>query len=161
MLIGIISDSHENMIMIEKAVELFNSKNVQLVLHAGDIISPITYSRFNKLKSKFIAVFGNNDGEKKMLKEKFKNIGDIYENNYSCEIQGHNIIMMHEPYNLEKLIDSQKYDVIIYGHTHIPEIRKSGKTLVLNPGECGGWLTGNSTVALLYLDNKEAEIIKL
>lgn len=161
MLIGVISDSHENMVMIERAVEFFNGKNVQLVLHAGDIISPITYSRFKELESKFIAVFGNNDGEKKMLKEKFKNIGEIYENIYSCEVQGQHLIMMHEPHNLEKLVASQKYDIIIYGHTHIPEIRKSGKTLILNPGECGGWLTGDSTVALLYPEKKEAEIIKL
>jgi len=36
-----------------------------------------------------------------------------------------------------------------------------GKTLVVNPGECGGWLTGNSTVGLLSLPGKTCEIVTL
>jgi putative phosphoesterase len=67
--------------------------------------------------------------------------------------------------HLEKLIDdlaeSQKYEVIIYGHTHHTDLRKIGKTLIVNPGECGGWLTGKSTIALLDLEKLEAKIINL
>jgi hypothetical protein len=67
--------------------------------------------------------------------------------------------------HLEKLIDdlaeSQKYEVIIYGHTHRTDLRKIGKTLIVNPGECGGWLSGKSTIALLDLENLEAKIIDL
>ena len=67
--------------------------------------------------------------------------------------------------HLEKLIDdlaeSQKYEVIIYGHTHRTDLRKIGKTLIVNPGECGGWLSGKSTIALLDLENLEAKIINL
>jgi len=51
--------------------------------------------------------------------------------------------------------------VIIYGHTHRTDLRKIGKTLIINPGECGGWLSGKSTIALLDLENLEAKIIKL
>ena len=36
------ADSHENMPMIKRAVDLFNRECAGLVLHAGDIISPIT-----------------------------------------------------------------------------------------------------------------------
>ena len=46
MKLGIISDSHENMPLIAKAVELFNHEEVDLVLHAGDFISPITAKEF-------------------------------------------------------------------------------------------------------------------
>jgi hypothetical protein len=67
--------------------------------------------------------------------------------------------------HLEKLIDalaeSQKYEVIIYGHTHRTDLRKIGKTLIVNPGECGGWISGKSTIALLDLENLEAKIINL
>ena len=31
----------------------------------------------------------------------------------------------------------------------------------INPKECGGWLTGKSTIALLNLDTLEAKIINL
>jgi putative phosphoesterase len=72
-----------------------------------------------------------------------------------------NIVILHKEGLIDALAESQKYEVIIYGHTHRTDLRKIGKTLIINPGECGGWLTGKSTIALLDLDNLEAEIIKL
>jgi uncharacterized protein len=41
-LIGLISDSHDNLNAIRKAVEFFNRKEVKAVLHAGDLVSPFT-----------------------------------------------------------------------------------------------------------------------
>jgi predicted phosphodiesterase len=43
-----------------------------------------------------------------------------------------------------------KYDLIAYGHTHEVDVRK-GPPLVVNPGECGGWLTGTATVVIVEL----------
>jgi len=69
--------------------------------------------------------------------------------------------MMHKEKLIDALAESQKYDVIIYGHTHRTDLRKIGKTLIINPGECGGWLTGKSTIALLDLKTLEANIVEL
>ena len=69
--------------------------------------------------------------------------------------------MLHKERLIDALVESQKYEVIIYGHTHRTDLRKIRKTIIINPGECGGWLTGKSTIALLDLDNLEAEIINL
>ena len=62
---------------------------------------------------------------------------------------------------LEALAASGAYDVIIYGHTHHPEISRRGKTLVINPGEACGWITGQATVAILDLDKLKADLIKI
>ncbi|MFN3966530.1 MAG: metallophosphoesterase [Endomicrobiia bacterium] len=161
MKIGIISDTHENMPLIARAVEIFNNEKTELVLHAGDIISPITFKEFKNLKCKLIAVYGNNDGERKFLSEKFSQIGEIHNRYYETEIEGNKVLLMHEPDLLESIISSQKYDVVIYGHTHKIDQRTEGKTLVLNPGECGGWLTGKSTIALLELPSKKVRLIEL
>jgi hypothetical protein len=40
-LTGIISDSHDNRNNIRKAVDIFNQKDVCLVIHAGDFIAPL------------------------------------------------------------------------------------------------------------------------
>ena len=48
-----------------------------------------------------------------------------------------------------------------FGHTHQPEIRKEGQTLIINPGECGGWLYGKSTVAICDLKSQTAEMVEL
>ena len=58
-MIGIISDSHDNINAIRKAVELFNGKKVKAVLHAGDLVSPFTARAFKELESKLYFVFGN------------------------------------------------------------------------------------------------------
>ena len=148
MTVGIIADSHENMPAIARAVELFNREGVEVVLHAGDIISPITAKEFERLEARMIAVFGNNDGEKFFLREKFSPFGEIHERRWEGDLDGRRILLIHEPDLLEALASSGRYDVIVYGHTHRGEIMP-GKTLVINPGECGGWLTGRHTVALL------------
>ena len=52
-MIGIMSDSHDNLTAIRKAVEFFNKKQVKAVLHAGDIISPFTVRAFKELRTRY------------------------------------------------------------------------------------------------------------
>ncbi|MEJ2243776.1 MAG: metallophosphoesterase [Candidatus Bathyarchaeota archaeon] len=62
MIIGIISDTHDNLPMIEAAVNKLNELNVELVYHAGDYIAPFVDSKLRNLKAPLIGVLGNNDG---------------------------------------------------------------------------------------------------
>ena len=59
MKIGLISDTHDNIENILKAVQEFNSRHVDIVLHAGDFVSPIAVESFAGIK--LIGVLGNND----------------------------------------------------------------------------------------------------
>ncbi len=161
MIAGIISDSHENMPLIRKAVDYFNDHKVETVLHAGDIISPITAREFERLHGRMIAVFGNNDGERKLWYERIRGFGEIHESPFELEIAGKKILLTHDPNNLEKTARENKYDVVVYGHTHKADGRFIGRTLVLNPGELGGWLYGKSTFALLKIPELEFEIVEL
>jgi hypothetical protein len=161
MKIGIISDTHDNLPQIKKAVKIFDQEKAELVLHAGDFVSPFTFLEFKNLNCPLKGVFGNNDGDKLYLQEKFKEIGEIYPAPYETNIDHKIIIMLHEEKLIDALAESQKYEIIIYGHTHRTDLRKIGKTLIINPGECGGWLTGKSTIALLNLENLEVRIINL
>jgi len=156
--IGIISDSHDNMPAIEKAVKLFNEKGVDIVMHAGDIVSPFTARAFGKLESPLVAIFGNNDGDKVHLKQFFSDIGEMHEDPYLGEIDGKRIAMTHKPEIVDSL--ASKHDIVIYGHTHEVDVRR-GAALIINPGECCGYLTGKSTVALLDVENTNVEIIEL
>jgi len=135
------------------------------VFHAGDIISPITFPHFSKLTMPIHLVFGNNDGEKKFLTEKFSQIGSIKPAPYEITLEedGHKIkfVLLHEPFNLEDLAKSQKYDYIIYGHTHKQDFQTVGKTIIINPGESGGWLLGKKSVSILDTKTKNVEWINL
>ena len=160
MLIGILSDSHDNIPYLYKAVEIFNKRKVACVLHAGDFVSPFTSKPLSNLGCNFIGVFGNNDGDKLLLKDRFKDIGEIYDDIYEDVIEGKKIILIHKDTLVEKLAKSGKYDIIIYGHTHKANL-KGNSPLIINPGECSGWITGEPTVAILDTEKLKAKIIKL
>lgn len=70
MLIGIMSDTHDNLIFTKKAIKLFNSRKVEHVIHAGDYTSPFTLKLFRELKCKYTGIFGNNDGDKLLLQDR-------------------------------------------------------------------------------------------
>ena len=160
MKIGVMSDSHDNVPMIKKAVELFNSENVELVIHAGDFIAPFSVAALGDLKCRVVGVFGNNDGERVGGAKRFESVGEIHPNLASVEVGGRKIAAMHYPELAEPIAKSGEYDIVIYGHTHEIDVRKA-ESLILNPGETGGWTTGRCTVAIVDLDTLEAEICEL
>lgn len=163
MKIGIISDSHDHHANVLKAVEIFKNENVEYILHAGDIVSSFTAKAFGEVKNaKFIAVFGNNDGEKPMLKSTIEGFGgEIHRDPYHCTIAGKKVFMTHKPGILDKAIASGKYDLIIYGHAHIKDIRTEGKTLIINPGESTDWLSGKGSLVILETDSLEIKEMEL
>jgi putative phosphoesterase len=160
MRIGVLADTHDNLPKIAQAVELFNREKVELVLHAGDFVSPFTAGEFKRLRARLIGVFGNNDGDRLYLLERYRGIGELYDGHHELELAGRRVALMHKPDLLEALIASERYDLIVYGHTHMPELRE-GRPLVLNPGEAGGWTTGRATVAIVDLAAMKAELVEL
>ncbi len=64
MKIGVLSDTHDQGELIQKAVKYFNDENVSWVFHCGDWVSPFILHFFRELKAPLRGVFGNNDGDK-------------------------------------------------------------------------------------------------
>lgn len=160
-MIGIMSDSHDNLDSIRKAVNAFNEAGVDLVIHAGDMISPFTVREINKLNCDFRAVFGNNDGERDGLRLFFKGIcyhDDIQE----LEIAGKKYVVIHGTNEnvVDALVKSGNYDVVIRGHTHKLSVKKE-KCMIINPGETCGYLSGKQTVLLLDPDDLSYETVFL
>jgi putative phosphoesterase len=159
MIIGIISDTHDHMENIRKALKIFKDRGVNIILHAGDFVSPFTWRILKDFEGEIYAVFGNNDGDRVLLKKMY---GDRIQNQIrKIEINGKKIALMHEPQMIEEIALLYSFDLIIYGHMHKVDIRKIGKTLVINPGEACGWLYGKATMVLLELDNLEPEVVNL
>lgn len=159
MKIGILSDTHDNLENINKALEIFKEKGINFFVHAGDFIAPFSLKPYFEKGFDFVGVFGNNDGEKIGLKEKSQ--GKIKEPPYVFEIHGKKICVVHELSQIKKIEEDIFPSVVISGHTHIPEIKQEKKVLFINPGETCGWLTGRATCAILDLNKMEAEIVEL
>jgi len=160
MKIGILSDSHDQMTQLEKAVERFHREDVAWVLHAGDFVSPIAATPLGALRVPFLGVFGNCDGDRLYLTERFRDIGDLHAGPHEFEIEGTRIVLMHEPSTIDALAASRYFDLVIYGHTHRIDVRVD-KALVVNPGECCGLLSGRATVAVVDTEAMTATLLDL
>jgi putative phosphoesterase len=164
-LIGVVSDTHDNLPMVEKAIKRLNQEKVEVVLHAGDYVAPFVIPKFKELNAKLIGVFGNNDGDHELLKKRFSETENCEVRGRFAEIDvdGFKIALLHgdETELLNALINHGNFDAIVHGHSHANVTRKNGKTLIVNPGEVCGYLTGKATIALLDTEKREARIIKI
>ncbi|MAS78694.1 MAG: YfcE family phosphodiesterase [Candidatus Marinimicrobia bacterium] len=148
MKIGIISDSHDDVDNVNRAIGIFEKEKVKAVIHAGDIISPPIIKEFKRLTDdgvEFFGIFGNNDGERKGLENAFSYInGKLLGDEGKIEIDGLKFCIYHgqDLKKKGKIIESQKFDVFIYGHSHTKhhEIIQNKKrdTIILNPGSSHG-----------------------
>jgi uncharacterized protein len=165
MKIGLISDTHDNIKNIETATKIFADKRVGFIIHSGDITTPEAVQAFSN-GTKVIGVLGNNDVDVRGLAEAFQKIGGELRGDF-CEIeQGGLLIAVYHGTDFkmrESIIQSGKYDVVVYGHTHKKENKMVGKkTMVINPGTANGWFFGyKATAAILDTITKECAFIEL
>ena len=164
MLISVISDTHDNLPYIKKTIARLNRLDPGLVIHCGDFSAPFAASPYSELRPPLIAVFGNNDAEKDLIKERLSRSGKKVMGSFAkIDIDNRKIAVTHGD-NLElldALIETQAFDIICYGHTHQVASVKKGNMVVLNPGEVCGYLTGNHTFATINTSTMETKIIKL
>ncbi|MBT3283515.1 metallophosphoesterase [Candidatus Bathyarchaeota archaeon] len=163
MIVGLISDTHDRLPLIERAIERLKEERVKLVLHAGDYISLFTAKPYAELDVPMIGVFGNNCAETEELKNVYSGVGaDL--RGYFAEVEegGLKIALTHG--HIKSEMDramSGEYDVVVRGHSHRASVREENGILVVNPGEVCGYLTGRSSVAFLNTEKRFAWISEL
>ena len=163
-MIGVLSDTHDNLDRVREAVRLFDGAGCDLVIHAGDFVAPFTVEELRGLRAPIKAVFGNCDGERAGLARAFRGIGEIEAAPLRFSHAGLRFLVCHLDGPAMRHFASGAFDVVVFGHTHRPLAERRDGRLLVNPGEAGGWLRGKSTVALLDPagpDGPAAEIITL
>lgn len=161
MKLGIMSDSHDHIDNIRKCVRIFNEQGIRLVIHLGDFVNPNSVRALKDIK--FIAIFGNNDGDKFRMINAFNEIGaEIKGDFYDFEIDKLKFACYHgtEPQIKDALAGCGHYDVVLYGHTHKCENVRVGNTLVLNPGTAHGF-GDKATIMIFDTESGGTEIISI
>ncbi|HOW85941.1 MAG TPA: metallophosphoesterase [Candidatus Aminicenantes bacterium] len=160
-MIGILSDSHDNLTRVREAVRLFNDAGCDLVIHAGDFVAPFAVEELRNLKAPVKAVYGNCDGERAGLARAFQGIGEIGDAPLAFVHAGLRFVVCHLDSAGALLAARKAGDIVVFGHSHRALVESRDGVLVVNPGETGGWLRGKSTVALLDPAGRTAEIVTL
>jgi putative phosphoesterase len=164
--IGVISDTHLDAAAHKLPDALVNGlRGVDMILHAGDWVSPHAVKLVEAI-APCESVAGNNDGP---------DIVDRFGYAKRLELGGVRIGLVHgdgiRKTTAERALDAfadDMPDVIVFGHSHIPERRIVGRTLLFNPGSptdkrrqprySYGILTirdGQAEAELYYFDSKE------
>ncbi len=160
-MIGILSDTHDNLTRVREAVRLFNDTGCDLVIHAGDFVAPFTVDELRNLRAPVKGVYGNCDGEKAGLAKAFRGVGEVQEPPLTFLYGGLRFCVCHLDAPVSGYVASKNFDVVVFGHTHRPLVESRDGVLLINPGEAGGWLGGKSTVALLDPATLTGDLITL
>lgn len=161
MIIGIVSDSHDHVKLLRRALELFRERKVEAILHAGDYVAPFS--------AKLLAdptltggvpvycVYGNNDGEREGL---LNALPQLVDGPLHLDLGGRAIVLHHYDEWIQEtaLTDA---DIVVSGHTHEIVRETRDGIFYLNPGECCGILSGRPTAAVLDTETMDATILDL
>jgi putative phosphoesterase len=146
--IGVISDTHleDYDDGMRQCIEEHFS-DVDMILHAGDIVDLKVLEIFGKKEVK--AVCGNMDNSS--VKERFPE-------HLLFDINGFKFLLIHgwgSPWGIEEKISDRFKDVncIVYGHTHKPVNHKKSNVLFFNPGSAvDRYFNSSKTIGILEID---------
>ena len=147
MKVGIISDTHKKVGRAKKAIDLLIDKEVEFIVHAGDVVKLEVLEYLKEKNIRYVAVLGNNDFHLYSVVDKF----NLFSEPYYFKLANKTWKLMHYP----KYIFPLDTDIIVYGHTHDVDISFNGKNLILNPGEVCARDHGFSTCMTLAIEENK------
>lgn len=163
MKIAVISDTHDNLVNLKKALEYIQAQGIETLIHCGDIATMDTI-RF--LRDNFEGIIhivpGNADLDPDEEKQEAPKLKDLYFYPAvgAVEIDGVKIGFTHEPWLAKQIAAENRYNIMFYGHTHDPWEETIGTTHVLNPGNIAGIRT-QPTFALYDLQKRQGQLVLL
>jgi len=165
MRIGILGETHDHMPNIRRVVERLNGDGVELVLHTGDSIAPFVIPVLAGLDARMVGVFGNNDGDRELLIlrcDEHPSL-EISGNFAEFTLEDRRVALLHGHIKdmLAETIGSGRYDLVVHGHTHKSQVDERNGTIVLNPGEVCGYLSGVASYATYETASNQPRIITI
>jgi hypothetical protein len=178
--LGLISDTHNELRYIDRAIDLFAAEGCDNVIHAGDIESPDALRSFARLTNsgvRFHWILGEHDAEAAALRSVSDEIGanwvPLSQLRPSMVIGGLATAVIHNPYGgkgqrkpflLERLCDrSSGLDLVVYGHFHYFNIKypsTRSPVSVVCPGACRQDVEPRS-VAILDTGSRQLRVFAL
>ena len=163
MIIAVMSDSHDNIWNLRKALTIIKKQNAKMIIHCGDFIAPFMLMELDQSGIPVHGVFGNNDGDKYLLTKlsltSLTNI-TLYDPVGFVDIGGFKIGFTHQGIVGEGLAAGGNFNIVCFGHSHEYFFKKIDRTILLNPGEIMG-KEGHPSFCLVDTGTVKVEKIEL
>ena len=155
MKIAVISDTHDNIWNLDKALQIIKEKQCEAIIHCGDFCAPFSALRVVQSGLPVYAVFGNNDEDQWGIVERCKDhqfqVWPLGKEFAEIELDGKKIAFCHYP-KLGKLLGATgDYQAVFHGHTHVAYQERVGDTILANPGAVCGivkWAPGPASFGI-------------
>jgi putative phosphoesterase len=162
MRIGVMADTHDRVPAIDALLREMAARGVTFVLHAGDYCAPFSLKPFQDHGIAMAGVFGRNDGDPAGIRAAAaQGMGqELFESPHSVKYGEQKVLIVHD---LGDVVERSvlAHSVVVHGHTHLQEMKTRNDTLIVNPGEACGWIYGAPSAAIVDLETKHVEFIKL
>ncbi len=129
--VGLISDTHvpkRARTIPSRVFEIF--EKVDYIIHAGDLVDVAVIDELEQI-APVLAVSGNMDGLE--VTEAFPKLNSLKVFDWKIGLV-HDQSRISEFNGLEEIAAANKFDVLVYGHTHVADVRWVNKILYINPG---------------------------
>ena len=158
MRIGILSDSHDQLVLTQHAVELLIREGAEALIHCGDLTGPEIVRACAKLPCTF--AFGNHDADNApALELAIAEVGGTcVASGAIVEMAGKRIAVLHGHVGMKDML-TKRPDYVIHGHSHIAADCRIGPTRRICPGALDR--AESLTVALLDTETEELRILRL
>ena len=140
MRIGIVSDSHDRVEVLRSAVD-FLANRCDVLLHAGDLSAPFIVPMLAAFPGPVHVVFGNNDADRFRMQMQAARFGNLtlHGETFLGDVGGVRTAMQHFPELAGPLAESGRFDLVVFGHDHVPACDRLGEADVVNPGSLLGY----------------------
>ena len=166
MKISILSDIHDHVWNLQKALSKQLLQETDTMLFCGDLCAPFIIKLLGQGYTKPIhLVLGNNDGDVAAIISNARNFPNIHIHGeyFRGEFDGKTVAMNHYPDKSRLLAENGGYDTVCYGHNHTLAEETVGNTLLINPGAIMGFHGGKledipATFVILDTINMQTEV---
>lgn len=163
MILGLLSDTHDNLHNVLKALDLFQQEKPDALIHCGDITDPDTITLFHNYP--LHCAFGNMDFQQDALRLALRHLNEKNRAGLVLELDFNGIPVAvahgHQRQVLASLVHSGRYAYVFHGHTHRRRDERVGTTRIINPGALSGVRSGGPSVACLDLAKDELRFLEL
>ena len=168
MRIIIASDIHGRLQATKKLVHLFTLYRPDKIILLGDYLyngprngvpedyDPMgTCELLNRFCTRILGVRGNCDSrvDEMLLKFSLKDSRIAMLNGYRCDL-------VHGDLLTSELIDVQRGDILMFGHTHVPMLKSEAGVIYLNPGSVAFPKEGNPA-SYAVMEGRHLELRRL
>ena len=141
MKLAILSDSHDHIPNLVRAVHRAGEAGAELLIHCGDLISPFMLPYLNRFQGEIHLIYGNNAGDQHLISSRCATrFPRIHHHGVLAEIEanGMKIGVHHYPETARGLAASGRYHLVCCGHNHVSGVEEINGCLLVNPGDLLG-----------------------